>query len=79
MSSLLLLLQPAGALVLAAVVLREQPTIVQVIGACVVCLGVLAASWTKTSQSRHRATEPGVAAAPEQLATLSQARTANST
>ena len=81
MSSLLLLLQPAGALVLAAVVLREQPTIVQVIGACVVCLGVLAASWANTSQSRDGdpATEPEPAAAPGQQATLTQARTANST
>jgi drug/metabolite transporter (DMT)-like permease len=82
MSSLLLLLQPAGALVLAAVVLREQPTIVQVIGAGVVCLGVLAASWAKTSQSRDSdpATEPEPnAAPPSEQATLTQARTANST
>jgi drug/metabolite transporter (DMT)-like permease len=50
MSSLLLLLQPAGALVLAAVVLREQPTTVQIAGALLVCLGVLAASWTRTSR-----------------------------
>ncbi len=46
MSSLLLLLQPAGALVLADVVLKERPTIVQVLGATLVCLGVLAASRT---------------------------------
>ncbi|HSR87215.1 MAG TPA: DMT family transporter [Streptosporangiaceae bacterium] len=45
MSSLLLLLQPAAALVLAAIVLHQQPTIAQVAGALLVCLGVLAASW----------------------------------
>lgn len=53
-SSLLLLLQPAGALVLAAVVLREQPTTVQVAGAFLVCAGVLAASWTTASRTRAR-------------------------
>jgi drug/metabolite transporter (DMT)-like permease len=41
-SSLLLLLQPAASLVLADVVLSEQPTIVQVAGAVLVCGGVLA-------------------------------------
>jgi drug/metabolite transporter (DMT)-like permease len=45
MSSLLLLLQPAAALVLAAIVLHQQPTVGQVAGAVLVCLGVLAASW----------------------------------
>ncbi len=51
MSSLLLLLQPAGALVLADVVLGERPTIVQVLGALLVCLGVLAA--TRTTAPRR--------------------------
>jgi drug/metabolite transporter (DMT)-like permease len=41
MSSLLLLLQPAAALVLADVVLGERPALVQVAGAALVCLGVL--------------------------------------
>jgi drug/metabolite transporter (DMT)-like permease len=41
MSSLLLLLQPAAALLLADVVLGERPTLVQVAGAALVCLGVL--------------------------------------
>jgi drug/metabolite transporter (DMT)-like permease len=45
MSSLLLLLQPAAALVLAAIVLHQHPTVGQVAGAVLVCLGVLAASW----------------------------------
>jgi drug/metabolite transporter (DMT)-like permease len=44
MSSLLLLLQPAGALVLADVVLGERPSIVQVFGAVLVCLGVVGAT-----------------------------------
>jgi drug/metabolite transporter (DMT)-like permease len=49
-SSLLLLLQPAGALVLADVVLAERPSAVQVVGAVLVCAGVLAASWTTGSR-----------------------------
>jgi drug/metabolite transporter (DMT)-like permease len=40
-SSLLLLLQPAAAMVLADVVLSERPTLIQVGGAVMVCLGVL--------------------------------------
>jgi drug/metabolite transporter (DMT)-like permease len=43
-SSVLLLLQPAAALLLADVVLGEQPTLLQLIGAVAVCGGVLAAS-----------------------------------
>jgi drug/metabolite transporter (DMT)-like permease len=57
MSSLLLLLQPAGALVLADVVLAERPTIVQVLGALLVCLGVLAATRT-TSLRRNGQDRP---------------------
>lgn len=41
-SSLTLLLQPAAAMVLAAVVLGERPSLIQVAGAVVVCCGVLA-------------------------------------
>jgi drug/metabolite transporter (DMT)-like permease len=40
-SSLLLLLQPAAAMVLADIVLSERPTLTQVGGAVVVCAGVL--------------------------------------
>ena len=40
-SSLLLLLQPAAALVLAGIVLSERPTLIQVGGAVLVCAGVL--------------------------------------
>jgi drug/metabolite transporter (DMT)-like permease len=85
MSSLLLLLQPAGALVLADVVLREQPTIVQVVGAVVVCLGVLAASWAKGTGGRRGRPEHEPAAdadaddAAPLAGRLAQARTADST
>ncbi len=43
-SSLLLLLQPAAAVGLAAIVLGERPTMLQIAGAVLVCGGVLAAS-----------------------------------
>ena len=43
-SSLTLLLQPAAAMLLAAIVLNERPTPVQIVGAVVVCCGVLAVS-----------------------------------
>jgi drug/metabolite transporter (DMT)-like permease len=46
-SSLLLLLQPAGTMVLAAAVLHEWPTLVQLVGAVVTCCGVLAVTWTR--------------------------------
>jgi drug/metabolite transporter (DMT)-like permease len=42
-SSLILLLQPAAALVLADVVLGERPAALQVLGAVLVCVGVLTA------------------------------------
>jgi drug/metabolite transporter (DMT)-like permease len=79
MSSLLLLLQPAGALVLAAVVLHEQPTIVQVIGAVVVCLGVLAASLATGSGGRGPRPSQVPGSEAPQHNRLAQARTANST
>jgi len=40
-SSLLLLVQPAAALILAAVILGQRPTLIQVGGAVLVCCGVL--------------------------------------
>jgi len=55
-SSLTLLLQPAAAMLLAAVVLSERPTFIQIAGAVVVCTGVLAASLTAPSP---RARPPG--------------------
>jgi drug/metabolite transporter (DMT)-like permease len=62
-ASLLLLLQPAGALVLADVVLGERPTLVQVLGAVLVCLGVLAAGWAGASKRGHHG-QPASADAP---------------
>ena len=44
LSSLLLLLQPAAALAMAAVILSQRPTAVQVGGAVLVCGGVLVAA-----------------------------------
>ncbi len=75
MSSLLLLLQPAAALVLAAIVLHEQPTLVQIGGALLVCIGVLAVTWGTTSS--RRAGHSGRAEATH--SPVGQARTANST
>jgi drug/metabolite transporter (DMT)-like permease len=46
LTSLVLLLQPAIAMLLAAIVLAEQPTLVQVAGAVAVCGGVLIATRT---------------------------------
>ena len=51
-SSLTLLLQPAAAMLLAAIVLSERPTLIQSAGAVVVCTGVLAASLTAPSPRR---------------------------
>jgi len=48
LSSLLLLLQPAASILLAAVVLSERPTVLQLAGAVLVCTGVLAASRAAT-------------------------------
>jgi drug/metabolite transporter (DMT)-like permease len=46
-SSMLLLLQPAGAMVLSAVVLSQRPTAIQVAGAVIACGGVVAAALAK--------------------------------
>ncbi len=50
-SSLTLLLQPAAALLLAAAVLGEMPSAVQLTGAALVCCGVLAGSWAAAPRS----------------------------
>jgi len=50
LSSLLLLLQPAAALLLAFAVLGERPTVIQLAGALLVCCGALAVSLAATSQ-----------------------------
>ena len=48
LSSLLLLLQPAASIVLAAVILDQRPTLVQIAGAVLVCGGVLAVAWVRS-------------------------------
>jgi drug/metabolite transporter (DMT)-like permease len=57
-SSLTLLLQPAAAMFLAAIVLSERPTLVQIAGAVVVCTGVLTVSLTASSPRRDRPSGP---------------------
>jgi len=59
MSSLVLLLQPAAALVLADVVLGQRPAIVQVAGAALVCLGVLASTRTGAAPAAREAGPAG--------------------
>ncbi|HEY1640418.1 MAG TPA: DMT family transporter [Streptosporangiaceae bacterium] len=64
-SSLLLLLQPAVALGLAALVLGQDPTLLQVAGAVLVCGGVLAASGAISIRPRRRsAPDEAAGAAP---------------
>jgi drug/metabolite transporter (DMT)-like permease len=46
-SALLLLVQPAGALVLAAIILGQRPTLLQLAGAGLVCSGVLVVARTQ--------------------------------
>jgi drug/metabolite transporter (DMT)-like permease len=58
-SSLILLLQPAAAMVLAAAVLAERPSLVQVAGAVVVCCGVL---WVSVAAPTQRDRPSGAAA-----------------
>ena len=53
-SSLTLLLQPAAAMLLAAIVLHERPTPIQIAGAVVVCCGVLAVSLATPSPRASR-------------------------
>jgi drug/metabolite transporter (DMT)-like permease len=47
LSSLLLLLQPAAAMILAAIVLSQRPTAIQLTGAAIACSGVVAAALAK--------------------------------
>jgi drug/metabolite transporter (DMT)-like permease len=59
-SSLTLLLQPAAAMLLAAAVLGERPSLIQVAGAVVVCGGIL---WVSLAPPARR-TDPPVPADP---------------
>ncbi len=52
-SSLMLLLQPAASLALAAVILGQQPTPLQILGAFLTCGGALAASLSSTRTPRE--------------------------
>jgi drug/metabolite transporter (DMT)-like permease len=54
LSSLLLLLQPVAAILLAAVVLSEHPTPLQLAGAVLVCGGILVATRARGRSSRSR-------------------------
>jgi drug/metabolite transporter (DMT)-like permease len=70
-SSLMLLLQPAASLGLAAVILGQRPTLLQVVGAVLTCGGALAASLSSTrpaSDERAPVTEAEHAAAAETAA-----------
>jgi drug/metabolite transporter (DMT)-like permease len=58
-SSLLLLLQPAASLGLAALVLGQRPTLLQVTGAVLVCGGILAASGAIPARPCRRPRRPG--------------------
>jgi drug/metabolite transporter (DMT)-like permease len=58
MSSLVLLLQPACALLLADVALGERPAMVQVAGAVLVCLGVLGSTRTSGARAAREASLP---------------------
>lgn len=62
-SSLLLLLQPAAAMVLADVVLSERPTLIQVGGAVLVCVGVLFVAQASVDSTAHREQDVAIAQA----------------
>jgi drug/metabolite transporter (DMT)-like permease len=54
LSSMLLLLQPALAMLLAAIILDQRPTAVQLIGAAMTCFGVARAALTQGHGHRQR-------------------------
>ena len=62
-SALLLLLQPAASLLVAAVVLDQRPSLLQLAGAAVICAGVLAVS--RTAGARGDPAAAGQAPCPE--------------
>src|SRR6266849_3308519 len=55
-SSLMLLLQPAASLALAAVILGQRPTVLQIVGAILTCGGALAASLSSTRRASDEST-----------------------
>jgi drug/metabolite transporter (DMT)-like permease len=54
LSSMLLLLQPALAMVLAAIILHHRPTAIQLLGAAITCGGVVAAAVTQSQGKGQR-------------------------
>ena len=63
-SSLILLLQPAAAMLLAFLVLGERPSPIQIAGAVVVCTGVVTISLTASPSRPRTAEAPALAPAP---------------
>jgi drug/metabolite transporter (DMT)-like permease len=59
-ASLMLLLQPAASLGLAALILGERPTLLQILGAALTCVGALAASLATTRSAPTPAPTPAV-------------------
>jgi drug/metabolite transporter (DMT)-like permease len=57
LSSMLLLLQPAGAMLLAAIALSQRPTATQLAGAAIACGGVVVAAVAKQKPSREIPTQ----------------------
>lgn len=80
--SLMLLLQPAASLGLAALILGERPSLLQILGAALTCIGALAASLAVSSPrsppsgSARGAPTTGATASARDLATGRQARAA---
>ena len=73
-SSLMLLLQPAASLVLAAIILGQQPTVLQILGAVLTCGGALAASLSSPKGGRAAARDAAaVATDPEPAAAVETA------
>jgi drug/metabolite transporter (DMT)-like permease len=57
-SALVLLLEPAGALILGDIVLREPPSLLQIAGAALVCAGVLVAAGSRGKERNLREAAP---------------------
>jgi drug/metabolite transporter (DMT)-like permease len=64
-SSLVLLLQPAASMVLADLILGERPTAWQILGALLVCCGVLAVTWAGPVRRQRVPAGKGLAAEPQ--------------
>jgi drug/metabolite transporter (DMT)-like permease len=71
-SSLMLLLQPAASLVLAALILGQRPTLLQLLGAALTCGGALAASLQASREPATRSPDacPATASRPRSAQTV---------